>query len=130
MVNCMARNNLTFSLPIEQIEKLESLSKEGESPALVAKRILLQFLDGEAKESATIGLDPETKQTLEDLDNRLQEIENRLEALEELPPPNPNLSGLSMRFVDQLETLTKKIAMLENQIAGSQVVRGTKRKVL
>ena len=39
-------NNLQFSLSSEYLDKLKSLSKEGESLGLTAKRILIEALDG------------------------------------------------------------------------------------
>jgi hypothetical protein len=39
-------NNLQFSLSSEYLDKLKSLSKDGESLGLTAKRILIEALDG------------------------------------------------------------------------------------
>lgn len=39
-------NNLQFSLSSEYLDKLKSLSKNGESLGLTAKRILIDALDG------------------------------------------------------------------------------------
>jgi chromosome segregation ATPase len=69
----MARNNLTFSLPLQVIEKLENMAIGGESPALVAKRLLLSLIEDTAPPPAT----PATVAT--DEIKELKEKINRLE---------------------------------------------------
>jgi hypothetical protein len=43
-------NNLQFSLPTDYIERLRSMSQEGESIGLTAKRIIISVLDANREE--------------------------------------------------------------------------------
>ena len=101
-------NNLQFSLSSEYLDKLKSLSKEGESLGLTAKRILIEALDGfiggEAISKDDIqvlyekiinatkrGLDTEDridrleselKEEFTDTASAIKEVEDRIEAVE------------------------------------------------
>ncbi|MGK7898207.1 MAG: hypothetical protein AB4372_32470 [Xenococcus sp. (in: cyanobacteria)] len=61
-----SKNQLSFSLPVELIEQLKSLAKEGESPSLAAKRLIKKMLS-------------EKENTLE---TRIQKLEERMNSLE------------------------------------------------
>lgn len=61
-------NNLQFSLSSEYLEKLKSLSKEGESLGLTAKRILTHALDEPSK--------PTDLKTSDDHERRLTALES------------------------------------------------------
>ena len=69
-------NNLQFSLSSEYLDKLKSLSKEGESLGLTAKRILIEALD-EFIGGKTIRKENDSRLT--DLESRLQKVEENLD---------------------------------------------------
>lgn len=74
-------NNLQFSLSSEYLDKLKSLSKDGESLGLTAKRILIEALDGSIG-GETISKDNDSRLTdlrLTDLESRLQKVQENLD---------------------------------------------------
>lgn len=101
-------NNLQFSLSSEYLDKLKSLSKEGESLGLTAKRILIEALDGfiggeaiskddiqvlyeKIMKATKRGLDTEDridrleselKEEFTDTASAIKEVEDRIEAVE------------------------------------------------
>lgn len=70
-------NNLQFSLSSEYLDKLKSLSKDGESLGLTAKRILIEALDG------SIGGETISKDNARLTDLRLTDLESRLQKVQE-----------------------------------------------
>lgn len=64
-------HTIQFSLPSEQLQKLEALAVNGESVGLVAKRLVLEAL-GSPLEKAVY------KHQLDDLQERIEAIERRL----------------------------------------------------
>lgn len=101
-------NNLQFSLSSEYLDKLKSLSKDGESLGLTAKRILIEALDGSiggeaiSKDDIQVlyekimkatkrGLDTEDwidrleselKEEFTDTASAIKEVEDRIQAVE------------------------------------------------
>lgn len=101
-------NNLQFSLSSEYLDKLKSLSKEGESLGLTAKRILIEALDGfiggeaiskddiqvlyeKIMKATKRGLDTEDridrleselKEEFTDTASAIKEVEDRIQAVE------------------------------------------------
>jgi chaperonin cofactor prefoldin len=101
-------NNLQFSLSSEYLDKLKSLSKDGESLGLTAKRILIEAFDGSiggeaiSKDDIQVlyekivkcskrGLDTEDridrleselKEEFTDTASAIKEVEDRIEAVE------------------------------------------------
>jgi hypothetical protein len=74
-------NNLQFSLSSEYLDQLKSLSKDGESLGLTAKRILIKALD-EFIGGKTIRKEDDSRLTdlrLTDLESRLQTVEENLD---------------------------------------------------
>lgn len=69
-----SKNNLTFSLPSDLIDRLEALAIEGESPALVAKRLLLEILS----ENQSINPFTFSGNEIQDLKDRVESLENFL----------------------------------------------------
>jgi len=63
-------NNLQFSLSSEYLDKLKSLSKDGESLGLTAKRILIEALNDESIDGETISKDDDSR--LIDLESSVQ----------------------------------------------------------
>ena len=76
-------NNLQFSLSSEYLDKLKSLSKDGESLGLTAKRILIEALDGSIGGEAIIKDDDSRLTALESahqaLNDRIQAVEIGIE---------------------------------------------------
>ncbi|WP_107668986.1 hypothetical protein [Cyanothece sp. BG0011] len=66
-----AKNTIQFSLPSDLIEKLEKLSKDNESAALCAKRLVLGILEEEKH----------PRQDLSELEERIESLEKALEQM-------------------------------------------------
>ena len=102
-------NNLQFSLSSEYLDKLKSLSKDGESLGLTAKRILIEALDDGSIGGETISpdaiqvlyekiinatkrgldtedridrLESELKEEFTDTASAIKEVEDRIQAVE------------------------------------------------
>ena len=102
-------NNLQFSLSSEYLDKLKSLSKDGESLGLTAKRILIEALDDGSIGGETISpdaiqvlyekiinatkrgldtedridrLESELKEEFTDTASAIKEVEDRIQAIE------------------------------------------------
>ena len=69
-------NNLQFSLSSEYLDKLKSLSKDGESLGLTAKRILIEALDGSINGKVIV---KEDASRLTALESQLEKVENNID---------------------------------------------------
>ena len=91
-------NNLQFSLSSEYLDKLKSLSKDGESLGLTAKRILIEALD------SFIGGEAISKDK-----SRLTALESRLEKVED----NLNLVFMAAETMEEQEEPDKISQVME-----------------
>lgn len=73
-------NNLQFSLSSEYLDQLKSLSKDGESLGLTAKRILIKALDDGSIGGETISKEDDSRLT--SLESAHQAINDRIQAVE------------------------------------------------
>jgi len=89
-------NVIQFSLPVETRSKLEAMGNEGESLSLVAKRVLLDALDG--GESTISSSSPD----------RLAELESKLEKLENI--------GSSVIAPHALQKIGDRLDSFDNEI--------------
>ena len=112
-------NNLQFSLSSEYLDKLKSLSKDGESLGLTAKRILIEALDG------FIGREAISKDDIQVLYEKIMgcskrglDTEDRIDRLE---------SELKEEFTDTASAIKEvedRIQAVEIAIDGINELRG------
>jgi HD-GYP domain-containing protein (c-di-GMP phosphodiesterase class II) len=99
-------NNIQISLSRSYLDKLTTLSLEGESPGLTVKRLIINLLDGV---STTTSI---TTSNNEDYQERIEDLEHKVESLSELVESSiatASRNSLPTDYQERIEGLELKL---------------------